>query len=178
MGRPSKPTIELFYSKIIFNEETWCWEFQGFISVAGYGEMSYKGKMQKAHRVSYQIHIGEIKEGMVIHHKCRNPKCCNPEHLEQVTVKQNAEYTIHKNSLKTHCPQGHEYSIDNLVKSTLNRRVCKICHKLKSREMLPSRRPYFKTWRLNNREKGKEYQRRYRESPKYLSKILLEVEVR
>ena len=173
----SEKQKKAFYSKIKLNTGTGCWEFQRFINPTGYGELYFNGKMKKAHRVSYEIHVGEIKEGMEIHHQCRNPKCCNPDHLEQVTRKENAEYSITKNSLKTHCPQGHPYSGNNLVINKLGRRICKICHKLRSRKIFPLRQKYFKQWRLDNKEKSRDYQRKHRESPKYLAKILLKTVV-
>lgn len=37
------------------------------------------------HRFIYEECFGEILEGNVIRHKCDNPKCINPEHLEQGT---------------------------------------------------------------------------------------------
>ena len=47
-----------------------------------YGVLSYRQKVQYAHRVSYEIHLEPIPEGMVIRHKCDNPPCVNPLHLE------------------------------------------------------------------------------------------------
>ena len=34
---------------------------------------------------------------------------------------------------KTHCPQGHQYTADNLVQSKLGFRKCKTCHREKAR---------------------------------------------
>ena len=38
--------------------------------------------------------FGEIPKGMVIRHKCDNPNCCNIEHLEIGTQKDNIEDMI------------------------------------------------------------------------------------
>ena len=66
-----------------------CWFWQGRIH-NGYGCCATPGGNTKwAHRVSYALFNGAIKEGMHIDHDCRNPTCVNPAHLFQKTPTEN-----------------------------------------------------------------------------------------
>lgn len=83
--------LERLMSKIEIDEKTCCWNWTGTLS-RGYGLLSSKfGKTPfKAHRLSYELHVGEIPDGLLLRHTCDNPRCCNPAHLLPGTHKQNA----------------------------------------------------------------------------------------
>lgn len=48
----------------------------GYISIIRYG------KRQKMHRYIYELRFGCIPDGIIVRHKCDNPSCINPDHLE------------------------------------------------------------------------------------------------
>lgn len=60
---------------------TGCWEWEKHITKSGYGTISINGKSTRAHRASYEAFVGKIPDGLVVCHKCDNPRCCNPDHL-------------------------------------------------------------------------------------------------
>jgi hypothetical protein len=58
-----------------------CWDWSAATTKAGYGLFNAKRKTYYAHRVSYEMHCGEVPEGLHVLHECDNPRCSNPEHL-------------------------------------------------------------------------------------------------
>ncbi len=67
-----------------------CWIWQRAKSSRGYGQIWYGKKSTQAHRLSYQLFVGPIPEGMHICHHCDVPACINPEHLFPGTDRDNA----------------------------------------------------------------------------------------
>jgi len=78
---------ERFY-KHFKKHENGCWIWTA--NKAGkYGQLAYGTTSKYAHRLSYELHVGEIPKGMCVCHKCDTPLCVNPEHLFLGTVKDN-----------------------------------------------------------------------------------------
>lgn len=63
----------------------------------GYAEIMLQGTTKKIHRHVYEQCFGEIPKGLVIRHKCDNPSCINPEHLEIGTHQDNVNDMISRN---------------------------------------------------------------------------------
>lgn len=125
---------ERFENFVARDPNSGCWIWAGCTENGGYGiftrSAEHGSKPIMAHRYSYEQSVGEIPEGLVIDHLCRVRCCVNPNHLEPVTHKENLNRGINAKSEKTHCPQGHPYSGDNLYIRTDNGgRECKACIK-------------------------------------------------
>ncbi len=71
--------IERFWIKVIKTNSCWVW--MGASVSKRYGNMRFGNRSQLAHRVSWQIHHGEIPEGQNVLHKCDNGFCVRPNHL-------------------------------------------------------------------------------------------------
>jgi hypothetical protein len=88
----SQEDIENFWRKIDKRGPNECWPWKYMISGDGYGRLTFKKKDLIAHRVAYTITKGVIPDGMQINHICCSRSCCNPNHLEVVTCKENLQY--------------------------------------------------------------------------------------
>lgn len=85
--------IENFWAKV--NKTETCWLWTAALNPGGYGRLrgrsNGKRVMRLAHRLSFEIHNGEIPEGMQVDHACHRKACVNPDHLRAATNKENGE---------------------------------------------------------------------------------------
>lgn len=67
------------------NKTDGCWIWQGNLSARGYGRITIDGRTWMAHKLSYQLAVGDVGNETVLHHICANKACVRPSHLEPVT---------------------------------------------------------------------------------------------
>ena len=105
-----------------------CWRDEQYENHPnGYSMITVEGRATPGHRLSYELFVGPIPEGLELDHLCRVKGCYNPDHLEAVTHQENTRRRSLAKPLKTHCKRGHELPppvrVDGLVKG----RPCKVC---------------------------------------------------
>ena len=138
-------------------DDSGCWVWKGAKVSGGYGSLMIRGKYFSSHRYSYEVHKSPIPKGLHLDHLCRNRACCNPDHLEPVTQRENnlrgerftpeaiAEFkqigresclrNNQKRKEQTHCKRGHSLEDAHVYKHTRNNggtyRMCRHCLKLR-----------------------------------------------
>ncbi|WP_420753990.1 HNH endonuclease, partial [Rhodococcus sp. O3] len=109
-----------------------CQVWTGSKNKAGYGRMyvrvpgqKRRGRIVQVHRFAYELANGEGSAlNLTIDHLCGVPLCCNPNHLEAVSIGEN----IRRAALVVlSCPEGHIYDEENTLYSLDGHRRCRQC---------------------------------------------------
>lgn len=112
--------LSRFWAKVDTSGGCWLWE--AATQNRGYGQFSVGTRLTQkqllAHRVSYELLVAPIPDGLTIDHLCLVKRCVNPEHMEVVTRAENTR----RGHVKSECIRGHDLAV--------------------TRRFLPSNRPY------------------------------------
>src|SRR4051812_27415515 len=79
-GKPKLSLADRFWPKVVKRGKNECWLWIGAKNPHGYGRLGGKPN-RPAHRLSYEINVGPIPDGLCVCHKCDTPLCVNPNHL-------------------------------------------------------------------------------------------------
>lgn len=108
-----------------------CWVSDRARQKNGYTKIGCEGRTRLTHRVAYEAFVGQIPDGMVIDHLCRERACCNPAHLEAVTTRENL---VRGDTLTAHevaqqaCKRGHAFTPANTyMRRDRLGRMCRKC---------------------------------------------------
>ncbi len=69
--------------------ETGCWIWFAAKDAGGYGRFKWNGRIDGAHRVSWEMANGAVPRQMDVLHRCNVKACVNPAHLYLGTQKDN-----------------------------------------------------------------------------------------
>ena len=132
----TEPWEARFWAKVSPEPTSGCWLWTAGTN-RGYGRVLIDGKNRTAYRVSYELLVGPVPDGLEIDHLCRTHACVNPDHLEAVTHRENVlrgTCPTAKNAAKTECVRGHPLSGENLRVKDDGHRQCLACRRLHDRE--------------------------------------------
>lgn len=107
------------------------------------------GRAVAVHRLAWEEAHGPIPPGKKILHHCDNPPCYEIAHLFAGTQADNVADMHAKgrgkvglfNKQKTHCKEGHEYTVDNTYLDAQGWRHCRICRGVAERKSKPRTGP-------------------------------------
>jgi hypothetical protein len=80
--------VDLHSYYLVDGSPCWTWTGGKRQRGRGYGSIGRGGRGGGSlypHIVAYEMQFGPVPEGLELDHRCQNPPCCNPAHLEAVT---------------------------------------------------------------------------------------------
>lgn len=85
------PLADRFWAHVPHRPDVGCWLWNDIRDKKRYRSLSYKNKSRPAHRLSWELHFGEIPNGLFVCHHCDTPLCVRPDHLFLGTNQENLQ---------------------------------------------------------------------------------------
>lgn len=92
-----KTRLSRFEERVQPEPNSGCHLWSGAMRARGdYGKVRWGGKDFSAHRISWELYVGPVPDGLCVLHKCDTPACVNPAHLFLGTQADNVRDMISK----------------------------------------------------------------------------------
>jgi hypothetical protein len=130
-----------FWKKVSPEPNSGCWLWTGAENGNGYGTIARglrdrlgddRAHAVASHRAAFHHLVRPLRRDEVIDHRCRNTFCCNPAHLEPVTMAVNTERGVSKERRQaqvrglTHCKNGHPRTAES-TRQWRGHTICRPC---------------------------------------------------
>jgi hypothetical protein len=135
-------TFRRFASMVAPPNENGCMVWLRATSHNGYGRFWIGDKEHRAAKLSYEHFVGPLPKGHIPHHRCFNPPCVAPYHLEPKTQWENQVLTRRARVYRDvpyhlqggACRHGHKYTEENTYITPSGYRQCRICKRTAGRK--------------------------------------------
>lgn len=151
--RAQKSPLERLLALTTVRSHNECWTWNGSKSKDGYGQFILEARRDRPrvrvapYRYLWEVHNGrKFPTGKEPDHLCNNRSCVNPGHIEPVTHSENQKRSFARGRKRpgvdyvvrvkpTHCPRGHEYTVENSIRGGVGLLQCRTCDRLRHRRI-------------------------------------------